>query len=267
MAWCSSHHFVDSPIWPRWTTRLRTAGDERLDGGDRGGGVVALGTGDHEAGVQAGGGGEPERLDEPGEVLALFLGADGDDVGTSRQPGDRRLGGRRGDRERCQVDRHDPVGAEQSPGLDGTGVRGRVDECPARRGSPQHLAGAGDDGPGAFGVGEEPAVVHRDHPRQPARWHDVVRAVDEIGATETEVEAGRSTIGPHPVGERRWNRHPPLAVAQPGPGTDDVRQQFQPAERVQRVARGRDGMADPGAMAVQRPDIEGDAQRSITEPS
>ena len=101
-----------------------------------------------------------------------------------------------GDRERAEVDDRHPLGAEQVADLIGGRRAGRVDPCPVRGSPPQHGGGSAHGRRRQAGVGEEPAVVHRDHLRQTARGHDVVGAVDDLGRRQPAVDAWPVGVSP-----------------------------------------------------------------------
>ena len=129
--------------------------------------------------------------------------------------------------------------------------------APARHARRSTLAGTPHGRRGLVGVGEEPAVVHRHDAGEPARRHDVVRAVDRRRPSPSH----RSTRGRSTRAHSRWA----TAAGQRQPARSAVRgrrpeaerrtgERRRPGRRAERVGQLADGGADArcGARAAGR---------------
>ena len=203
-----------------------------------------------------------EGADERGEVLAPLDGADGEhERAERRRPRRHRghLGGRHG--ERPEVDDLDPRRVEQLAGGVGGRLAGRVDHGTGSHAPAEDLTGPADVGGGLVRVTQEPAVVDR-HDRRPAGgWDDVVGAVDDVGGAEPAVDTGVVTSGPQPVGDGGRERQPAHRGRRPGSEAQHVRLEDDVGAALEGGAQLGDGRADTGAVAVEGPDVEGDANR------
>jgi hypothetical protein len=247
----------------RWTLRRVSSSSVAIAASSRSESWPGGPPGDRE--VDVGVAEEVERLDEQGEVLASFLGADRHDERETVEPGDRGRGFGRGGRGRgrTEVNGDDAVRSEESARSPGGRLRADVDPCPRRRCTSELVPGPADDRAGVPRMVEEPAVVDRDHGRELRGRGDVVGSVDDVDPTEPAVGARHPDAGPQVRGDDARERETSVAVVRGRPGAHEVGGQGDVRAPFELADQSGDGDADAGSVAVQRADVDRDVHRWV----
>ena len=85
--------------------------------------------------------------------------------------------------------------------------------------------------------------------------------MDDVGGAEPVVDTGVVTDGPQPVGDRGRERQAAHRGRGTGPEAQHVGLDGDVGATLEGGAQLGDGRADTGAVAVERADVEGDANR------
>ena len=203
----------------------------------------------------------PERVDQPGQVLARLLGAQRQHVGTSVEAGQVHRGARWQRGRGAQRDDRHPLGPEQLPHLVRRVLRGHVDRRSPGDGALQDGAEVSDRARDLVGSLQEPAVVHRHDGGKRAGRDDVVGSVHDLAAGQLAVDPG--PVEPSPRPQRSGGRvaQPADAGAQLGAERQHVRQDVRRlVEGGQAVEQAGDELPHPRLRTVERPDVDGDAR-------
>ena len=198
------------------------------------------------------------------EVLAALDRAEGEHEGPAVEVGEPWVGQVRRrlvDGEWTEVDDLDVAGTEEFTDGGRRGVARRVHRGAALHTPPQHLAGPPHVRRCLRRVGEEPAVVHRHERRPPARRHDVVGAVDDLGVAEPPIDPRMIQARPHPYRRGGGQGESPGGWLRRGPEAEEVGEQLDAGVIAEGGDELGDGDTDPGPSAVQRADVDGETNR------
>ena len=257
-----------TPWWrrrpvPGRTTRRRAAGGRAATAASRAA-LSSPGAPARTSAAPSVAAGGAERGDERGEVLAPLDGAEGEHERAERRSPTAAPIGRAACRhgERAEVDDLDAVAPSSSRAASAVAWLEAWTVGPGADAAAEDLAGPADVGRRLVRVAQEPAVVDR-HDRRPAgRRDDVVRAVDDVGGAEPAVDAGAVADRPQPVGD---GGRAAAAGARAASGRDRKLSTYgldvDAGVAVEGGAPARRRPRRPGAVAVERADVEGDANR------
>ena len=105
---------------------------------------------------------------------------------------------------------------------------------------------------------KEPAVVDRNQSRTFRRRHNVVRTMDEIGPTDQAVDRG-SGVAPPSMRQCSWKQELAGSRRASRPKAQNIRPNLNRVCTADCVERSTNRLPNPGAVSLQRTDIETDA--------
>ena len=241
----------------------RSCRRQQIDGRVDGTPVVACSAGNDQPQLGMIVGQLSERRHQPRQVLAAFQRGHSHDELTVLQFGNGALGRRSGQGNRSQRHRTNGGLRYQLAQRVGRGDRTGVGHCPVAKRPQQHLAGANHVGMRVMGMTQEPAVVHRHQPWQPAGRYHVVGAMDDVGGIavhsiggQPPIDAGVVGMRPQPMRQRGRQRQPAHTVGRTGAETGEVGHDRDVVAVRQRRLQRSDCGTDAGSWADEWADVE-----------